>query len=219
MSPKEFSIYNGRTIMKLLSSSSRYCTRVDCAVFLQPYFEPSAQKRDSPVSHSYITRQLNNIAASLLTQEEYFTLLTPSDSSVSQKSCLACSADAQGHEAALPEVPAWADAAVQEQWQQPVPATSCQHVPSQSCQELSFPPCPPLLVHCASVGGQPGSGLLPKPHSLDNEIQHTAKRLCDKCGRFKPVSRPSSSYVQTQTAEMLPPAPLQFLSKCAKMQL
>lgn len=132
--------------MKLLSSSSRYCTWVDCAVFLQPYFEPSAQKRDSPVSHSYITRQLNNIAASLLTQEEYFTLLTPSDSSVSQKSCLACSADAQGHEAALPEVPAWADAAVQEQWQQPVPATSCQHVPSQSCQELSFPPCPPLLV-------------------------------------------------------------------------
>lgn len=97
--------------MKLLSSSSRYCTRVDCAVFLQPYFEPSAQKRDSPVSHSYITRQLNNIAASLPTQEEYFTLPTPSDSSVSQKSCLACSADAQGREAALPEVPAWADAA------------------------------------------------------------------------------------------------------------
>lgn len=110
--------------MKLLSSSSRYCTRVDCAVLLQPYFEPSAQKRDSPVSHSYITRQLNNIAASLLTQEEYFSLPTPSDSSVSQKSCLACSADFQGREAALPEVPAWADAAVQEQWQQPVLATS-----------------------------------------------------------------------------------------------
>lgn len=78
---------------------------------------------------------------------------------------------------------------------------------------------PLLLVHRAPVAGQPGSGLLPKPHSLDNEIQHTAKRLCDKCGRFKPVSKPFSSHVQTQTVEMLPPAPSQFLSKCAKMQL
>lgn len=37
--------------------------------------------------------------------------------------------------------------------------------------------------------------------------------------RYKPVSKPFSSHVQTQSVEMLPPAPLQFLSKCAKMQL
>lgn len=73
------------------------------------------RRESSPVSHSYITRQLNIITAPLLTQTEHFNLLTPSDSSVSQKSCLACSADAQGHEAEVPEVPAWADAAVQEQ--------------------------------------------------------------------------------------------------------
>lgn len=62
-----------------------------------PTLNPVPRRESSPVSHSYITWQLNNITASLLTQAEYFTLLTPSDSSVScsKKSCLASSADAR----------------------------------------------------------------------------------------------------------------------------
>lgn len=66
------------------------------------------------------------------------------------------------------------------------------------------------------MAGQSGSGLLPKPHSLDSEIQHTAKRLCDTRGRYKPVSKPFSSHMQTQSVEMLPPAPLQFLGSMCK---
>lgn len=115
--------------------------------FSSPTLNPVPRRKSSPVSHSFITRQLNNISASLLTQAECFTLLTPSDSSVSQKSCLACSADAQGHEAALPQVPAWADAAVQEQWQQPALDTSCQphsiNPAKGSPSPLVHPSCPP----------------------------------------------------------------------------
>lgn len=189
--------------MKLLLSSIRHCTRVVCAVPSSPTLNPVPRRESSPASHSYITRQLNNITAPLLTQAEHFTLLTPSDSSVSQKSCLACSADAQGHEAALPEVPAQADAAVQEQWQSLPwihPASTHSVSPTKGSPSLLVPS---LLLHPAPVAGQPGSGLLPKPHSLDNEIQHTAKRLCDTCGRYKPVSKPFSSHVQTQPVEML----------------
>jgi len=79
--------------------------------------------------------------------------------------------------------------------------------------------CP--AVHPAPVPGQPGSGPLLSPHSLDREIQHTAKRLCDKHGRYKPVSKPFSPSVHlllcTKMAETLLSAPLEFLSKCAEI--
>lgn len=80
------------------------------------------------------------------------------------------------------------------------------------------PRAPSQLVHRAPAAGQPGCGPLPRPHALDGGIQHTAKRLCDKCGRYKPVSKPLNPRVHllpcTKPAETLSPAPLELLSTC-----
>lgn len=149
-----------------------------------PTLNPVPRRESSPVSHSYITWQLIHTASHCIIANTGREFHSPNSfrQLCSRKvlSSLFCRcAETWGSTARGPCMGRCSSARTMTA---ACPGHSCQHVLSQLCQGLSFShPTPPGPCPCGWT-----SWLWPasKAPSLDNEIQHTAKRLCDTCGRY-----------------------------------